>query len=408
MEDGVVGVAWGSESGGGAAFSDMPADDSRAVREDYQIYSRYSGPRDRARRSVRRGKSRVGHQQSVAGAQPFRDAAKRQECVRVGAGQQGLRRQPGQRGEQRGRGARDPDAPPARPATATARSRAPRRSARAWPRIRPISRAFCSPVLASAAGRPVAASLNARSARCAPSAAAPASASLARRGGQARAQPVLHRDCRCVGQPLGDRASQRRCGPAGRRGGPAASAAFSRATRASRAAVAATACRAIASSSPASQAGSRRPCGEQPVALRHCRVVRGDLARMAGLQRPDQPVEEAAPAGGRLLEQPVHLRRQPDGGDPGSDLAPGCAALPRPGGTPAGPAGAVRRRCRCRYRRRPPRWRSGRRPPSRRSRPCRARQVGAARAAQPAPGHQQRNRFQQVGLAAAVRRRTAR
>ena len=143
--------------------------------------------------------------------------------------------------------------------------------------------------------------------------------------------------------------------------------AFIRATSAMRAAVAATACRAIASSSPASQPGSARPIRQQPVALRHGGVVCRDLARMAGFQRPHQPVEKAAPAGRALLEQAVHLRREPDRCHMGGDLR--LAA--RRGAVEAEHAAigrAVRARCRCRYPPRRPPWRSGRQPPSRRRR----------------------------------------
>ena len=41
---------------------------------------------------------------------------------------------------------------------------------------------------------------------------------------------------------------------------------------------------------------------------------------MAGLQRPDQPVQEPPPPRSRLLEQPVHLRRQPNRGRHLGDL----------------------------------------------------------------------------------------
>ena len=124
--------------------------------------------------------------------------------------------------------------------------------------------------------------------------------------------------------------------------------------------------------------------GQQAVALRHGGVVRGDLPRVAGLQRPDQAIEEAAAAGKAFLEQPVHLRREPDRGDAGGDLAPGCAARRRRAGTRAGRAGRPGR-CRCRYRPRRPRWRNGRRPPSRRRRraaagPRCARRAGHGRA----------------------------
>ena len=123
---------------------------------------------------------------------------------------------------------------------------------------------------------------------------------------------------------------------------PAASAALSRAARPDRAAVTATAWRAIASSSPASQAASAPPRASSRLRAATAVVVRRDLARVAGLQRPDQPVEEAAAAGGALQEQPVHLRREPDGrhAAPRSRLAARRAAV-QPEGAALG--GAVRR-----------------------------------------------------------------
>ena len=145
--------------------------------------------------------------------------------------------------------------------------------------------------------------------------------------------------------------------------------AFIRATSAIRAAVAATAWRAMASSRPASQDGSARAFRQQSVALRHGGVVRGDLARVARLQRPDQPIEEAPAAGRAFLEQPVHLRRQPDRGDAGGDLGLAARRRHRRGGTRADvrrPSRCIGCRCRCPPRR--PRWRSARRPPSRRRR----------------------------------------
>ena len=139
---------------------------------------------------------------------------------------------------------------------------------------------------------------------------------------------------------------------------------------------------------------------QQTVALRDGRVVRRHLARVARLERPDQPVEEAAAAGGALQEQPVHLRREPDGRDSRRDLG-GAArrgAVQAEGTTLGGVlrlgAGAdVQPALR------------GHEPA--RNRPAAGgavtREFGEPRAAQAAPGHQHRDRFQQVGLAAAVR-----
>jgi choline dehydrogenase-like flavoprotein len=53
---------------------------------------------------------------------------------------------------------------------------------------------------------------------------------------------------------------------------------------------------------------------QQTVALGHGVVMGGDLARMGGLERPGKAVEETPTARSAFLEQPVHLRRQPDGG----------------------------------------------------------------------------------------------
>ncbi len=59
---------------------------------------------------------------------------------------------------------------------------------------------------------------------------------------------------------------------------------------------------------------------QQAVAAVDGGVVGRHLAGVARLQRPDQAIEEAAAAGQAFLEQPVHLRRQPDGGDQTGDV----------------------------------------------------------------------------------------
>ena len=141
---------------------------------------------------------------------------------------------------------------------------------------------------------------------------------------------------------------------------------------------------------------------QQPVALRHGGVVRGDLARVAGLQRPDQPIEEAPAAGRAFLEQAVHLRRQPDRRDAGGDLrlAARRGAVEAEYAAVCGPAVGL--------------WGAGAdvhltvrgleaagdRPAAGTSTP---RQIGIARAAQATARHQKRYRLQQIGLAVAVR-----
>ena len=130
----------------------------------------------------------------------------------------------------------------------------------AWPSTVPISNAFCCPVLANAAGKPVSASSICISARCAPTLAPPAAASPSRpaasvsrnqssaaKAGCVRSRPATSscNTSRAAGKP-----------PAA----PSASTAFRRSTSPARAAVAATACRAMLSSRPASQAGSAPPC----------------------------------------------------------------------------------------------------------------------------------------------------
>ena len=55
----------------------------------------------------------------------------------------------------------------------------------------------------------------------------------------------------------------------------------------------------------------RTVAGQQPVALAHRRVIAGRVHPVRRGQRQHQPVEEAPPLGGRLDEQPVHRRGQP-------------------------------------------------------------------------------------------------
>ncbi len=177
--------------------------------------------------------------------------------------------------------------------------------------------------------------------------------------------------------------------------------AFSRATSAARDAVAATACRAIGPPARQARRGRRSlpPAGGCGWPWRpSCAAI---SRACAGLQRADQPVQEAAAAGGAFLEQPVHLRGEPDRGNPGGDLrlaarrgavqaehAPLRRTLRRGAGADLhlagrrgetrgnGPGGAAR---------------------------ATPRQLADARTAQAAARHQQRYRLQQIGLAAAVR-----
>ncbi len=236
------------------------------------------------------------------------------------------------------------------------------------------------------------------SVRCAPNAADPAAASRARATGEAGAQPFLDRQCRRCRQPIGDRAGQAHV----RRG---------KARR--------TACTAFISCHQChARRGSRHgvprhrilqpgkpgrigpAVRQQPVALRHGGVVRRDLTRVAGLQRPHQPVEKAAAAGRGLLEQAGHLRREPHRGDTGGDLS--LAA--RRGAVEAehaaiewavrGTAGAdvhlAVRGCEA----------AGYRPAAG---TAATRQIAVARPPQAPARRQQRDRLQQIGLAAAVR-----
>ena len=138
--------------------------------------------------------------------------------------------------------------------------------------------------------------------------------------------------------------------------------------------------------------------GQQAVAAANGVVVGGDFAGVAWLQRPNQAVEEAAAAGQAFLEQPVHLRGEPDGGNQTGNI--GLIAGGNPvqaedtavefsvrSGTDAGfailgvKAGV-----------------DG--PAARTTQPG---QVGVAGTSKAAAWHQQRQGFQQVGLAAAVR-----
>ena len=66
--------------------------------------------------------------------------------------------------------------------------------------------------------------------------------------------------------------------------------------------------------------GVRTPSRQQSVALGHGGLVGRHLPSVEGFQRPREPVEEAPPSRGTLQEKTVHLRREPDRRDPGSDF----------------------------------------------------------------------------------------
>ena len=127
-------------------------------------------------------------------AAPPPQPAQRCERLRtIGAGQQHLRAagQPARTTVLPG--GPHPDARPARRAAATALNAAHVLAIKAaWPSTTPISSAFCCPVLANAADRPLAASDSSISARCAPCAAEPAAASRPRLSASTAAQPILY------------------------------------------------------------------------------------------------------------------------------------------------------------------------------------------------------------------------
>ena len=134
-------------------------------------------------------------------------------------------------------------------------------------------------------------------------------------GGEALAQRVLHRQGGLLLQHRGDLAGQ---GAAGGREGPGGAALQRRVQPGDQGAAGGGHGHAVPGHGILQRGDPGRVApgfGEQPVAPGHGGLIARDLARMAGLQRPDQAVEEAAAAGGAFLEEPVHLRRQPDRGD---------------------------------------------------------------------------------------------
>ena len=268
-------------------------------------------------------------------------------------------------------------------------------------RITPISSAFCSPVLASAAGVPVAASVSAMSVRCAPSAGGAGGGVARAAGGQAVAQPVLHRQRRAR-LPAARRSGRPgRCGPAGngRR----------RRLRAPRSAAPPAPCarpwrprRGAPSRPPARRA---RPGPGAPSASRRLRWAMAascaatsrawpgssaQTSRSRKRRRPDRPSWNSRSICG--VSQTAATRAAISAWLRGA--APSRRNTRRSGGPSGGvpvpistsPSAVAKRPATAQ-------------PPAP---PCRA-QVGGARAAQAAAGHQQRDRLQQVGLAAAVR-----
>ena len=223
----------------------------------------------------------------------------------------------------------------------------------------PSSSAFCCPVLASAAGSPVAASAKARSARCAPSEADPAAASPAR----ASCRAARSQSSAASAGPLSSRSaigSSRLRRAAGKRpAAPCSSAALSWPVSARRAAAAATAWRAMLSSSAASHAGSAPPWASRRLRLDRAvscaatsRAWPGSSAqtsRSRNRRRPDAPspnrrsicgvsqtaARRAAMAACERGASPSRRKARrsggPSGGDPVPSASPSanCAATPQ-------------------------------------------------------------------------------
>ena len=151
-------------------------------------------------------------------------------------------------------------------------------------------------------------------------------------------------------------------------------------------------------SSDVEPGGSAAPASarQQPVARAHRRLVARRMARMAGIERQHQPVEEAAPRRRRFGEQRIHRRREPAAPrairrahrrTPSAPLIRTCGRSGRGGG-----------RCRCRFPRPFGRARAATAnppaPPAAPSRP-------APRAAARGRG-EQRHGLEDVGLARAI------
>ena len=140
---------------------------------------------------------------------------------------------------------------------------------------------------------------------------------------------------------------------------------------------------------------------QQPVAPAHRRLVRRKLPCVPRLERIDEPVEEPSSPGRPLLKEARHLGRQPH-----HRHAPGDGGLARRRAIEAEhpPLGWPFRKGAGRNLDRPmPRMLEppGDRPPSIAARRP-PRQLAEPRAPQPPPRRQQRDRFQQIGLARSV------
>ena len=145
---------------------------------------------------------------------------------------------------------------------------------------------------------------------------------------------------------------------------------------------------------------------QQPITLGHGIVMRRHFPRMARLKRPNQPIQKAPPATRPFLEQPVHLRRDPNGGHAFGQHrlaaqsltiqaidAPFCRPFRvRAGADIHGAGPRFKPPCH-----RPGQAPAGFLPPN----------FTHARAAQASTGGEQRYRFQQIGLARAVFARDA-
>ena len=140
--------------------------------------------------------------------------------------------------------------------------------------------------------------------------------------------------------------------------------------------------------------------GQHAAALGQGGVVPACLAGMPRLKRPDQPVKEAAPACRTLLEQRVHLRGEPDGGDARGDLGH-AARLGAVKAEQAAVGGGARLGAGADSRGGAVLFDSGGHRPG--TRPVAPGEVSHAAPAKTAARAEQGDGFQQIGLACAVR-----